>query len=297
MKPSNQGPARTRGRRRVRSGAQLTAVTLGWLALAAPASGQPNDLRYDVRIDVPVAVAATAGWVTSELLKSHLAHRDCVWCDRNSDGGDDLNGVDASVRSALQWSNIDAGDMASNVTGFVVVPLGVLGLTALAAAHEDRLSNFPVDLLLIAEATALAVDLNQLVKFAVGRERPFVHALPAEAKAHTAHPSDNNTSFYSGHTNLVFALAVSGGTVASMRGYRWAPWIWGVGLAVAATTGYLRIAGDRHYFTDVLTGAVVGSAIGFAVPYLLHRPRERANVNLVAAPSLGRPVLGASFGW
>ena len=40
-----------------------------------------------------------------------------------------------------------------------------------------------------------------------------------------------------------------------------------------ATTGaYLRIAADRHYATDVLTGSAVGSAIGFSVPYLAHRP-------------------------
>jgi membrane-associated phospholipid phosphatase len=64
---------------------------------------------------------------------------------------------------------------------------------------------------------------------------------------------------------------VSTATVASMRHYRWAPVIWAVGLLGAATVGYLRIAADQHYFTDVLVGAVAGSSIGFAVPYGLHR--------------------------
>ena len=56
-----------------------------------------------------------------------------------------------------------------------------------------------------------------------------------------------------------------------MRRYRWTGVIWAVGLAGAATVGYLRIAADQHYFTDVLVGAAAGSAIGFAVPYGFHR--------------------------
>ena len=64
---------------------------------------------------------------------------------------------------------------------------------------------------------------------------------------------------------------MASGTVASLRGYRAAPWIWASGLTLAGVTGYLRIAGDKHYFTDVVTGAVVGSFVGFAVPYWLHR--------------------------
>ena len=118
--------------------------------------------------------------------------------------------------------------------------------------------------------------MNQVVKFIVGRERPFVHALPEADKPHTARPSDNNLSFFSGHTTMAFAMAASAGTVASMRRYRLAPWIWAVGIAVATVTGYLRIAADVHYASDVLTGAVVGSLAGFAVPYLFHGPRRVA---------------------
>ena len=110
------------------------------------------------------------------------------------------------------------------------------------------------------EAVALNGALTQIVKFTAGRERPFVHALPADQKPLTAHPADNNVSFYSSHTSFAFSLAVSTATVASMRHYRWARVIWGVGLVSAAAVGYLRIAADQHYFTDVLVGAAAGSA-------------------------------------
>ena len=61
---------------------------------------------------------------------------------------------------------------------------------------------------------------------------------------------------------------VSAGTIASRRGSRHAPWIWAGGLAFAGSTGYLRIAADRHFLTDVLVGASVGAAAGLVLPRL-----------------------------
>src|SRR5262249_18375089 len=82
---------------------------------------------------------------------------------------------------------------------------------------------------------------------------------------------DDNLSFYSGHTSLAFSLAVGSGTIASMRGYPLAPVVWATGLPVALLTGYLRIGADRHYLTDVLAGALLGSAVGFVGPFVFHR--------------------------
>lgn len=268
------------------------------LAVSASAQAQVAELRYDLRVDVPVTVVATAAWIGSEVLKAHLAAQSCRWCDANPDGSDALNSLDAAVRRGLRWPNIDAGDTASGVTSFVLAPLAALGLVALAEWRDDALSRFPIDALLIAEAAAIASSLNQVVKFAAGRERPFVHVLPSEQKATTAAPADNNTSFYSGHTNFAFALAVASGTVASLRGYRWAHWVWIVGLAVATATGYLRIAGDRHYFTDVVTGAAVGSAVGFLTPWLFHARAESKKVPTVGGAMLpGGGLLIAGWTW
>jgi membrane-associated phospholipid phosphatase len=67
-----------------------------------------------------------------------------------------------------------------------------------------------------------------------------------------------------------FGLAAASGVVASRRNYRLAPLVWGVGLTLALATGYARIAADRHYFTDVLGGAAIGTLVGGGVPFLLH---------------------------
>jgi membrane-associated phospholipid phosphatase len=38
----------------------------------------------------------------------------------------------------------------------------------------------------------------------------------------------------------------------------------------AGLTGYLRIASDRHYLSDVLMGYLVGATVGTLTPRLLH---------------------------
>jgi membrane-associated phospholipid phosphatase len=238
---------------------------------SAAANAPAPELRYTPWLDVTVTGVALAWWLGSELARGAIAPDTCRWCDPP--------GFDASVRDHLRWQNTSAADTASYVLA-VAQPMLMFGLDVVAADVDRRSGTAWVDALLISEATSVAMAVNQVVKFVAGRERPFVHALPEADKPFTAHPSDNNLSFYSAHSSLTFALAASTGTIASMRRYRLASWIWTAGLAVATLTGYLRIAADRHYASDVATGAVVGSLVGVAVPYLFHGPRR-----MVVAPA------------
>ena len=253
----------SRARRRHRAPVAATATVALLCLLGSSARAREDGLQYDWRVDGAVTAVAFVFWGGTQLLESSLAPADCRWCAPGS--------VDSSVRDALRWNDSSSANLASNLGAYLFVPLTSLGLLSLDTRSEGRLDELPGDALVIAEAVALNGALTQTVKFAAGRERPFVHALPAERKPLTAHPADNNVSFYSSHTSFAFSLAVSTATVASMRHYRWARLIWGVGLVSAAAVGYLRIAADQHYFTDVLVGAAAGSAIGFAVPYGFHR--------------------------
>lgn len=247
----------------------LALLVLAW-PVSAAAQGTGHELRYNWRVDLPVTAVATTTLILSGIFEAELMRKNCGWCERDGNGRSTLNPLDSSVRDGLRWSNPDAANTASNVLDQGVMPATLIGLTALASHHEGRISDVPVDVLIILEAMTLSQNLNQATKAVVGRERPFVHALPADQRGQTESPSDNNTSFYSGHTTRAFSLAVASGTVAWLRGYRWAPWIWAAGLTVATSIGYLRIAADKHYFTDVFVGAVMGSAFGFGVPYLFH---------------------------
>jgi membrane-associated phospholipid phosphatase len=205
--------------------------------------------------------------------KEDLAPEPCRWCDRAPDGTDRLNALDKWGRGLAGTTEAQRkrADTWSNVVDFGLLPVGVLGAQyALAHGSGAPRSYFFQDAGIIVETAVLASVLNQTVKFIAGRERPFVHVLPEDQKLLTAHPTDNNLSFYSGHTNLAFALVVSAGTVAEMRGYKHRMWIWVAGLPVATSVALLRMAADKHYLTDVATGALLGSAFGVAVPLLLH---------------------------
>lgn len=252
-------------------------------ASASPVRGATSayedpDFRYDLRIELPIIGVGLGGWIATELTKPQLGPQTCRWCDRAPDGSDSQNPIDAGVRRLLVSGNPAVPDQISNVTGFGLIPLSMIGLSAIANHQQGKTKQALIDLLLVAEATVLAVDLNQLVKFAAGRERPFVHVLPELEKPLVANAADNNLSFYSGHTTLSFALATSMGTVASLRRYRLAPLVWAIGIPLATLTGILRISADRHYFTDVLTGAVLGSGMGFLGPWLHRKTKSHAAI-------------------
>jgi membrane-associated phospholipid phosphatase len=126
------------------------------------------------------------------------------------------------------------------------------------------------DVLVYVEAAAVAAALTEIGKHTFHRPRPFAHFCePLDASALGG--GDARLSFFSGHTALAFATASAGWRLAQMRGYRHAGRLKGSGLALAAATGVLRLAADKHYFTDVLVGAAVGWGTGFVVTRLARR--------------------------
>jgi membrane-associated phospholipid phosphatase len=256
------------------------AALLAVLVAARPAAAEPPEpLRYDLAVDASVTAAAAALWIGSEALKADLAPSACRWCDPGS--------LDAWARGKLVWGDVKAAQRASDVLAFAVLPAAAAANALLSAHAAGDTSAGWVDLLLVLEAVAITEDVTQLAKFTVGRQRPFVHY--GNSEAGRAPQPDDNLSFFSGHSSMAFSLAAAAGTVSTMRGYRSAPWVWGIGMGLAAATGYLRIAGDKHYLTDVLVGAAVGTGLGIAIPRLLH-PREAGD----PAPGAARilPTLG-----
>jgi membrane-associated phospholipid phosphatase len=248
-------------------------------ALPARAQDAPQRIEVDLKTDGIVTGALGIGWIGSELLKSHLGPASCRWCS--------VNLLDETVARVAAWKDIEAAWTVADVTGFAVAPVVTGGVLTLAASGSGRLREMPANGLLMLEAATASALLNQAVKFAAGRERPFVADLPPAEKSRTRQPSDNNVSFYSGHSAFVFALAVSAGTMAHLRGYEGEPYVWGVGVPLAAFVAYTRLAGKKHYLTDVMVGCATGAAFGVAIP-LLHRtraPTGTSSGNLVLSPS------------
>jgi membrane-associated phospholipid phosphatase len=274
----------------------VTTFVLAGSLLAMPALARGEEptrvkrLGYDTRVDAAVSATGLLWYATAELHKADLLPEKCRWCYRRANGASALNFIDRNVRARLKWDDPDLAGGISSVLAYAFMPLASVGLPASAAAHDHQLHYAPVDALLIAEATILAADLNQLVKFIFVRERPYVHYLPHLPQGIQGlgdSPSDGNLSFYSGHTNLAFAMATASGTIAYLRNYRLAPMVLGTQLAAAITVGYLRIAADRHYLSDVMTGAVLGSLIGTLVPLFFHAPSDAQPVSATGTNAQG----------
>ncbi len=77
-----------------------------------------------------------------------------------------------------------------------------------------------------------------------------------------------------------------------MRGYRDWEWVYATGFTAAAATGYFRMAADKHWLTDVLASAAVGTGTGILVPWLHRSGPAGISYRLLPAPS-GLAVMGA----
>ena len=124
------------------------------------------------------------------------------------------------------------------------VTLGLLAAGLLADSPAlTRTSGQVIGALLVSTVA------TQSLKYAIGRSRP--HDDPALAGG-TVRPFSGHQAMPSGHTAAAFAFA----TVLGDEIDRPLPRI-GLYL-LAGATGYARVAGSRHWGSDVLAGAAVG---------------------------------------
>lgn len=246
-------------------------LVLVWLwVFALGASARADDVRpFRSRpaLELPLLAAGVALWIATEAAKPALAPTECRWCREN--------GLDRGVRDGLHWANPDPARRLSDVLLFGLVPAVSLGGAFALGCVEADLHHGLTDVMVVTEALVLSSVITQATKLSAGRMRPWVRMQREEQRDYVTGP-DDHLSFFSGHTSATFALAVAAGTTATLRGYRRADVIWAVGMPLAALTGYLRIAADRHYFSDVMTGALIGSLAGVLVPYLHARGMQVA---------------------
>lgn len=198
-----------------------------------------------------------------------------MW-SQGPDGKEDVNRFDLAARRALKWKDTQRARLYSNLLANFLVPSGTAGL-AIAAGLKG--GGGPLaDVLVANEAMVYAGTASQAAKLFFRRQRPFARfaepetvpsADSAEGRAYVA--DDDNLSFFSSHTSTTTAFAFAVAQIATRRQVR-TPLVFLLGIA-AGLTGYLRIASDRHYLSDVVVGGAVGASFGTLIPRLLHPVR------------------------
>jgi len=116
----------------------------------------------------------------------------------------------------------------------------------------------------------VAESVSGLLKEQIGRDRPPLR----DPEPATLVALPDTSSFPSGHATVGFACATA--LALSVPRLRWPVF------ALAALIGFSRVYVGVHYPLDVLAGALLGVALGFAVRYAgigirtLARARNRA---------------------
>ncbi|MFH1050573.1 MAG: phosphatase PAP2 family protein [bacterium] len=123
----------------------------------------------------------------------------------------------------------------------------VIYLSGLAFSNEELRTSGR----LLTEAMLLSTAITQVIKISAGRSRPFNNEGNNTWKPFTF--TDSNYSFPSGHTTVAFTIA----TVLSHRIDKW--WAYASLYTLAASTGVARIYFDKHWASDVLMGAGIGT--------------------------------------
>ncbi|MBX7113282.1 MAG: phosphatase PAP2 family protein [Myxococcaceae bacterium] len=253
--------------------------------LVATTTTRKGETIYQPAVDVPLTASAVVAGVSLVAFRADWGPRQCRWCDVDAAGRLTLNPLDFGARSLLKAPDtyLPAVRRAGDVVGYGLVPALALA-PHLLTWSEVGFEQAAHDALIVGEAVAIAHATEQGFKYVVARTRPAMRFNP---HSRTADP-DDDMSMVSGHATVGFALAVANGTLASLHGARSVYWIWISGLSLATVSSVMRVVADRHYLTDVLAGAALGSLVGFTVPWVHTKLPVLRKHSLSVSTSVGK---------
>lgn len=214
---------------------------------------------YELRWEVDGAALAVGGVISfGWVLRDELAPPHCgLACDR----------ADVFVLDRFAAGRFDPGWRTTSDVSIAAIYGLAVGTLMLDGGLEGA-----SDLVVVAESILLSNAVGALVNLGARRPRPLAYG--------TAAPDDErlrgnaSLSFFSGHTAGAFAAALS--TYATLRRRHpdsLLPYVaLAVGVTAASFIGTTRVLAGDHFPTDVVAGALVGSALGLLVPALHDSP-------------------------
>ncbi len=260
---------------------RMGVVVLSVIGLTRTAAGQ-GPYTLDVQKELIIAGGEAAVFLVSSATKPHtepLTASDIMNLDRS------VNWLDRSATGHYSLSIDHASDVL--VAGVITAPVFFL--------LDGKIRNDFVTLtVMYAEAMSCAVLLPYCVKDFVDRPRPFVYngGVPLQEKTSL----DARRSFFSSHTCTAFASAVFVSEVFGdyYPASAWKPYVWASSLALASLTGVLRYESGMHFPSDIIVGALVGSAIGYAIP-ALHRETGDGGLSISFTGISGHPKFSLRY--
>ena len=264
------------------------ALSCAVAVLVSPARARADELRLDPAVD---AVALGMGAALGIMLEV-LAQTDEL-SPAVPGSLSDVNPLDRWVAEGSS-DGTETPHQISNV--LLAVAYAAAVFEPISTGVVDGAEAGWTDFILVAEALATNAAVTNLVKLAVRRPRPISYVRWREGSL-DPDDTDATLSFSSGHTSTAATVTAALTTTAFIRRPAGCPRPWIVlatGTALTIATGAMRVAAKRHFVTDVVVGAVMGTGIGVAVP-LLHR--HRTTVTPALAVVAGGGTAGVAGVW
>lgn len=185
-----------------------------------------------------------------------------------------LNFSDINIfdRSAVEFYSKNAA-----FTSDILLYSSLISPMLLFADNKARDNAFEI-ITMTGEVFLINNALTLITKNLAGRYRPYAYNsdVSIDEKLNT----DVNKSFFSGHSSNTFAFMVLTAKLFTELhpDSKYNPYVWTLCLGVATSTGLLRYFAGKHFPTDIITGAIVGSAVGYIIPEI-HRSNSNISIN------------------
>lgn len=215
--------------------------------------------------------------------------------------------LDHSFQNLLRAESASGRARANSASNILLATSALQALLVdpwLVAAWIHRRPDVAWQMTVIdAQMFGLTEFTNRLTKRLVGRERPYGERCDLDPEIADCSTEVRYRSFFSGHATAssTFAgltcahhqkLALYGGFGADLTACLGA-----VGVTLA--TGTLRMAGDDHWWSDVVVGHLVGFSAGYLLTWALYygdpAPATQSGRPLLL-PIVGSGVLGLALG-
>ena len=234
-----------------------------------------KSLSFSLRALIVLSLTASAGAQVDTIrpTRSLFTWRDGVLAGAFVIGTISIRPLDKSAARSLQYpwrqKNQTLQRMATIVRTIALPGSTIIGPSMYAIGRltdQDRLAQLGLH---GTEALVLGAGIGSVLKDIFGRARPYVDTI-------SPNPDDfqllrgfkrgeNYRSFPSGHTLAAFAAA----SAVSAETSRWWPWAsYTIGPAMyggAALVGVSRMYNNRHWASDVILGAALGTFAGTKV--------------------------------
>ncbi|MBI5509815.1 MAG: phosphatase PAP2 family protein [Deltaproteobacteria bacterium] len=254
----------------------LASLIVGLCATVGADAGTPYEVNPAIDLSLTLGLLAVPAIEEAAVKPALAGGRSCplvsgdTYCDKA-----ELNAIDRTVvgNDSKTWRRVSDIGQTTALALPVVATLADVWLGESPTAVADAAT----DVLVMAEAVATANFVTHVVKMGVRRPRPVQYVAGRSAGG-----VENQMSFPSGHTTAAAAGTTAYATTYWLRrpesASRFA--VLAAGVSLTALTGYGRVGGGKHFYSDVVAGAIVGAVAGFVIPSL-HRRAPDVTVSAV----------------